>query len=265
MSTRSENVIKQLREMLIEGSIRPETHLHEAALAEKMGVSRTPVRDALRVLANENLLNYSPNRGYTVKTFGLQDILDAYDVRGVLEAMACRVCAERGLSAAAESTLRDIIDRSTALMQSAQGDQWDSAHQQAWRKLNSDFHFAIANETGNQHLVRIANQMRRQPGSVDPRLEPQNSVFQSIYTFERARQSHAEHGEIVDAIVQRQGARAESLMREHVFRNRELVRHSRKLQESTALPDRRSHPKADQEKDITARRVFSLERKAGAP
>jgi GntR family transcriptional regulator of vanillate catabolism len=233
MSTRTENVIKQLREMLIEGAIRPETHLHEAALAEKMGVSRTPVRDALRVLANENLLNYSPNRGYTVKTFGLQDILDAYDVRGVLEAMACRVCAERGLSATAESTLRGIIERSTALMESA---EWDTERQQTWRQLNSDFHFAIANETGNQHLVRIADQMRRQPGSVDPRLEPQNSVFQSIYTFERARQSHAEHGEIVDAIVQRQGARAESLMREHVFRNRELVRRSRALQSDVVTP-----------------------------
>jgi len=233
MSTRTENVIKQLREMLIEGAIRPETHLHEAALAEKMGVSRTPVRDALRVLANENLLNYSPNRGYTVKTFGLQDILDAYDVRGVLEAMACRVCAERGLSAATASALQDIIEQSTALMQSA---EWDTTRQQAWRKLNSDFHFAIANETGNQHLVRIADQMRRQPGSVDPRLEPQNSVFQSIYTFERARQSHAEHCEIVDAIVQRQGARAESLMREHVFRNRELVRRSRALQSDVVTP-----------------------------
>lgn len=238
MSTRTENVIKQLREMLIEGAIRPETHLHEAALAEKMGVSRTPVRDALRVLANENLLNYSPNRGYTVKTFGLQDILDAYDVRGVLEAMACRVCSERGLSAATASALQHIIEQSTALMQSV---EWDTTRQQAWRKLNSDFHFAITNETGNQHLVRIADQMRRQPGSVDPRLEPQNSVFQSIYTFERARQSHAEHCEVLDAIVQRQGTRAESLMREHVFRNRELVRRSRTLQLGTASPRERSH------------------------
>ena len=228
MSTRTENVIRQLREMLIEGSIRPETHLHEAALAEKMGVSRTPVRDALRVLANENLLNYAPNRGYTVKPFGLQDILDAYDVRGALEAMACRICAERGLAPATEERLQDIVQRSGALMQKS---RWESEDQQAWRQLNSDFHLVIANETGNQHLIRTASQMRRQPGSVDPRLEPQSSVFQSIYTFERARQSHAEHCEIFDAIQQRQGTRAENLMREHVFRNRELVRHSRSLQE----------------------------------
>lgn len=236
MSTRTENVIQRLRDMVIDGELSPETHLHEAALAQKLGVSRTPVRDALRVLANENLLIYSPNRGYVVKGFGLQDILDAYDVRGTLEAMAARVCAERGLGAEAEKLLVETVQRSERIMQAG---RWESDEQQEWRRLNSAFHFGIADETRNQHLILTARQMRRLPGIFDPRLEPQNAVFQSIYSFERARQSHVEHCEILDAVQQRQGSRAESLMREHVYRNRELVRQSREL-----LTQTREQPKA---------------------
>ena len=66
--------------------------------------------------------------------------------------------------------------------------------------------------------------MRRIPRVYDHRLEPSHSFFQSVHTLERRRQSHSEHGDILNAMIHRQGARADSLMREHVYRNREAMR-----------------------------------------
>ncbi|MGE0386836.1 MAG: GntR family transcriptional regulator [Gammaproteobacteria bacterium] len=232
MSTRTEDVIARLRDLLIEGALAPESHLHEVALAQRLGVSRTPVRDALRVLANEGLLIYSPNRGYVVKPFRLQEILDAYDVRGTLEAMAARLCAEHGLDPGARAALTGIVERSEAIMA---GGRWAGPEQDEWQRLNAAFHLAIVDATGNQPLMRSARQMRRLPRVYDPRLAPQSRVFHAIYTAERARRSHAEHREVLDAVDARQGARAESLMREHVYRNREQLRRSSALLEDATI------------------------------
>ena len=229
-TTRTEGVISQLRDQVLDGSLAPGTHLHEEALAQRLGVSRTPVRDALRVLANENLLVYAPNRGYVVRAFGAQDILGAYDVRGTLEAMACRLAAERGLSAEVEAALREVLAKSDAIVN---GGNWEAVQQQAWQRLNASFHAIVVDYSGNQHLISSARQMRRIPRVYDPRLAPDHSVFQTIYSDERARRSHIEHCEVFDAICNRQGTRAEGLMREHVYRNRELLRQSMSLLENS--------------------------------
>lgn len=223
MSTRTEDVINRLRESVLDGAIAPGTHLHEETLAQSLGVSRTPIRDALRVLANENLLVYSPNRGYAVRRFALEEILGAYDVRGTLEGMACRLAAERGLREAAAEDLDAVMASAAAILH---GGAWTAAEQQEWRSLNGRFHARVVDESGNPSLASIARQMRRLPRMHDPRLDPDHDTFQAIYTLAQARQSHAEHNAILDAIRHRQGTRAEALMREHVYRNRELVRHS---------------------------------------
>jgi GntR family transcriptional regulator of vanillate catabolism len=233
MSTRTEGVINRLRELLLEGQLAPGTHLHEAAMAQTMGVSRTPVRDALRILANENLLIYSPNKGYVVRQFGIEDIFGAYDVRGVLEGMACRLAAERGLNPATETELQSVLDRSDAIVNSG---NWNSDAQFEWLQLNTAFHFDILDYSENQHLMNAARQMRRIPRLYEAKLEPHHTVFQTIYSQQRAKRSHEEHREIFEAIHSRQGMRAESLMREHVFRNREALRRSLPLLQATDSP-----------------------------
>lgn len=221
MVTRAEDVTTRLRAMVLAGEFAAGTHITEAALAQRMQVSRTPVRDALRVLANENLLSYSPNRGYVVKSFELKDLLDAYDVRGTLEAMACRLIAERGLTAEADAGLMGLMARAEGLLS---GPAWEVEQHRAWRDLNMDFHYRLLDQAGNRHLADLARQMRRLPRLRDPRLDPETTVFQSIYPRERALRSHEEHAEILEAIRARQGTRAEALMREHVWRNREALR-----------------------------------------
>jgi GntR family transcriptional regulator of vanillate catabolism len=216
-------VISRLRDLLLDGALAPDTHLHEAALAKSVGVSRTPVRDALRVLANEGLLIYSANKGYVVKRFDVEDIFGAYDVRGVLEAMACRIAAERGLTAEVEASLRKILEQSALTVN---GDNWELQGKFEWPKLNMAFHYEIIDFSGNQHLMHVARQMRRLPKLHDARLQPDHTVFQSVYSQARARRSHEEHCDLFQAIIDRQGSRAEALMREHVYRNREALRRS---------------------------------------
>ena len=96
--TRTQEVVRQIRDLILDGALGPGEQLTEVAMAQRIGVSRTPIRDALNTLATEGLLIYLPNRGYIVRRFDVQEVLDAFDTRGTLEGMACRVVAERGLS-----------------------------------------------------------------------------------------------------------------------------------------------------------------------
>ena len=219
--TVTENVIAEIRERVLNGRFPPGAHLHEAMLATEMGVSRTPIRDALRVLANEELLVYYPNRGYIVRQVELGDVLDSYDVRGTLEGLACRVAAERGLDDAHAVRFRDILERGDAIFRSP---TWSEAEQAAWRGLNSEFHFALLGAAHNRLLDPLMRQIRALPRIFDSRLDPTSAFFQRVHTREQRLRSHHDHIHIVEALTRREGTRAESLMREHVYANRELLR-----------------------------------------
>lgn len=229
MVTVTEHVIVEIRERILDGKYAPGTHLHEATLATDIGVSRTPIRDALRVLANEELLVYYPNRGYIVRTVELQDVLDAYDVRGTLEGLACRVAAERGLSEGSEAAFRSIIERGDAIFAAP---EWGAQEQAAWRELNGEFHYALLSAARNRHLDPIMRQVRFFPRIFDSRLDPTSDFFQRVHTRDQRLRSHHDHVHIVEAMLRREGARAEALMREHVYANRELLR--RAIEESDA-------------------------------
>jgi len=98
MRTLAQDVTETLRDWILHGRLRPQTRLEELPLAEELKVSRTPVRTALATLANEGLIDHQPKRGYLVRGFDLEAIAAAYDVRSVLEGLACRNAAVRGLT-----------------------------------------------------------------------------------------------------------------------------------------------------------------------
>src|SRR5258708_27549839 len=95
---RALSVKDQIREAILGGSIGAGERLNEVRLSKTLAVSRTPVRAALQALAGEGLLDYAPNRGFTVREFPLSAIVDAYDIRASLEGFAARFAAERGFS-----------------------------------------------------------------------------------------------------------------------------------------------------------------------
>lgn len=210
--TRSLNVTETLREQLLQGEFAPNTRLQEIALAERMGVSRTPIREALSVLARDGLLEYAPNRGYTVREFSLQDIVSAFRVRAVLEGLGCRLLAEKGIPADTDTQLQHAIAWGETLLQSSQlqGGDFDQ-----WREMNKSFHLAILLATKNDLLIRFAKISRNIP-----------IVFNGSFRWYSTRdfqRSQDHHQTIYAAMKNGQAERADNMMQEHVMQAAEIL------------------------------------------
>lgn len=210
--TRSLNVTETLREQLLQGEFAPNTRLQEIALAERMGVSRTPIREALSVLARDGLLEYAPNRGYTVREFSLADIISAFRVRAVLEGLGCRLLAEKGLPADTDTQLQHAIAWGETLLQSSQlqGGDFDQ-----WREMNKSFHLAILLATKNDLLIRFAKISRNIP-----------IVFNGSFRWYSTRdfqRSQDHHQTIYAAMKNGQAERADNMMQEHVMQAAEIL------------------------------------------
>ena len=142
---RQVQVLERLREMIMLGELKAGEHVQEIPLSMALGVSRTPIREALVVLAHEGLLVYRANRGYVVREFHLKDVLNAYLVRECLEGLACRQLAEDGIDARSAEQLRACLaagDRIFAIgYLTEQGVE-------PWRQVNDGFHTTLLHATG---------------------------------------------------------------------------------------------------------------------
>ena len=168
-------------------------------------MSRTPVRAALATLGNEGLLEHLPKRGYTVRAYDIGEIVAAYEVRAALEGLACRQAAMRGLSNDAVATLRNCLDEGDRIL----------AGRAAARRPHAvpagEHHAAQQHPeaAGNPWVRRFATQAQAIPYASDRIVlwEDHGIILRS----------HDDHHRIVNAIIGRDGARAEDLMREHVY------------------------------------------------
>lgn len=212
-STRSINVTESLREQLLCGEFAPNTRLQETALAERMAVSRTPIRESLRVLAKDGLLDYAPNRGYSVRPFSLDDIIAAFRVRSVLEGLGCRLIAERGMSQLLRQGLETSLQLGETLFASG---QLEKGEFDQWRQMNKDFHLAILLETDNDLLVRFAKASRNIPIVFNGSFK-----WYSLRAFQRA-QDH--HQAIYDAMANEQPDRADFMMQEHIMHAADILK-----------------------------------------
>jgi len=220
MTTRAHEIADVLRQKIICGELKPDLHLQEVPLASNFGTSRTPIREALRLLENENLVVYSANRGFVVRSYSLEDIKHAFDVRAVLEGMACRLVAEIGLSAKHDQTMKDCLERMEEIVG---GERWEERQKHEWFELNYRFHQTIIVASGNKLLADLIVQTQRLPNIFDERQRLQNATANQIsllFSFEDTKNSLRDHIEIVSSLRGRQGSRAESLMREHILRSR---------------------------------------------
>lgn len=214
MSFALEDATTALRCRLLAGNFDPGTKLREISVAEDLGVSRTIARLAMSTLEHEGLLTREPNRGSRVKRFSIKEIADAIEVRGELEAMAVRQAAERGLEAAADDELSEMLERFEELLTA--GVTTDEMRDR-WVELNSAFHACLIEASGNWALKVSIAQMSRLP-----LVSPSALIFDRKDHENGYRQlaaSHADHMEIVAAIRARQGHRAEARMREHAYMN----------------------------------------------
>ena len=228
--TRALSITDTLRDRIVEGLIAPGSHLTEVALAVELGASRTPVRDALSRLADEGLLVYQPNRGFLVRCFDLKDVMDAFTLRSTLEGLGCRLVGERGLQPEARERLQALLEEQFRVLF---GEHWDDAHALLWQDLNLEFHYALLELADNRWLVEAVRRARKLPIVFDSRSRPRrHGDIVLLYQRKNSQQAFEEHRGIVDALVQREATRAESLMREHILTNRDVLARALALAET---------------------------------
>lgn len=214
----------EIRRAIREGRIPTGAHLTENDIAAWLGMSRTPVREAMRRLQSEGLLLNQPFRGALVMRLDIEDMRQMFAVRELLEPAAAAACAARA-GPAEIAALRAILDKEAVLLD-------DPA---ALIPLNRQFHDIILEGARNQFLSKAIAGVY----SLIPLLGDSN-----LLNGPHAREAHAQHLAIVDAIELHDAARAEAVAREH-------VRHSLKTR-LTRIGD--DAPRNFKEKTIKTRR-----------
>src|SRR5690606_22516201 len=136
MAAQLDKVISELRDLVLSGELQPGERVIELQFAERLGVSRTPLRIAMAELEKEGLLERLPSRGFRVRAFSVDEIADAVDVRGVLEGMAVRLLAERGASQATLAQLHEAVEEGRKLLARAEHDPSITVDARAWGHIN---------------------------------------------------------------------------------------------------------------------------------
>lgn len=206
MRTLAQDVTETLRNWILHGQMQAGERLEEIPLAEKLGVSRTPVRSALSILAGEGLIDHKPKRGYQVRGFDMEEIAAAYDVRAVLEGLACRNAASLGLSDEQSTRLLVALADGDAIL--ARGELRAEDHA-PYQQMNVTIHDTLLEAAGNPWVTRFAEQAQNIPFASD------RIILWDDHPI--ILRSHVDHHRIVEAIMARDSARAEQLMREHVY------------------------------------------------
>jgi GntR family transcriptional regulator of vanillate catabolism len=206
----SPSLVASLRKLIGDGHYPAGSRLAEESVAQALGVSRTPVRLAFRTLAQEGLLQPAGKRGFVVREFSGEDVLCAVEVRGVLEGLAARRLAERGLDEPLRAALAACIDDGEALL--AKGHLVE-ADIERWSALNARFHQAIVHATASRVIADAIARNNHLPFASADSIAMNKSALPREY--EKLRFAQMQHRLVFDALVRGEGARAEALMREH--------------------------------------------------
>ncbi len=195
----AEYAYRCIREEILSGERAGGEWLREDGLAESIGVSRTPVREALRHLAAEGLVHYQRNRGVQVQTWSAADLNEIYGLRSLLEPYGSRLAA--GTGAADCGALDAMCDG----MENAVNERDPDLDSVA--ELNNDFHRAIIEASGNSRLAGLVTSNLQVPLV--------RHTF-SRYSTTSLQRSMAHHRELVSALRTGDPDWAESIMRSHV-------------------------------------------------
>ncbi len=218
MASQIAKVVGELRDAVIAGALKPGERIIELQFSVKLGVSRTPLRLALAELEREGVLERLPSRGFRVRAFSMDDIADAIEVRGALEAMAARSVAERGPSPGARAILEAAVSDGQALLAPAARDVSAEVDTFAWRAVNERFHAALINAAENHALTAAMAHNNKTPLSGPGAVTLQTNATPLQLGF--LLRAQEDHEELINALIQRQGGRAEAIMREHAWRSR---------------------------------------------
>jgi len=190
-----EIVFETLREAIISGVLKPGERLMEVQLAEEMGVSRTPVREAIRKLELENFVVMVPRKGAYVADLSTKDIVDVFEIRAALEALAAGLAAER-------ITDEELEELQQILVQSTKSQSLEEII-----AIDTKFHDALYRASRNERLVQIISNLREQI---------QRFRSTTLASPGRLKDTLEEHKKIVDAVSERNVQLAQQLAVEHI-------------------------------------------------
>lgn len=208
-----------LRALVLRGAFPVDVKLPEARAAELIGVSRTPARLAMAALERDGLLVRLPRRGFRVRSFSLDEVVEAILVRGELEAIAVRATAERGLGRTFRGRLDEAIARAEDLLTTK---TFDATARLAWCDTNEAFHATLVEASGLRPLASAYAQV-----NLVPLASPRATIFNVAEPELLHRQltaAHEDHVRILGALLERQSTRAAALVREHAYRSGENKR-----------------------------------------
>jgi GntR family transcriptional regulator, vanillate catabolism transcriptional regulator len=215
VASQTARALVRVREMLLRGEIARGERISELPLVARLGMSRTPIRLALERLAHIGLLEASATVGFTVREFTLAEVRDAIEVRGVLEGTAARLAAERLVESGELAHLRHYCE----LMQSLDRLTADSFAR--YMDANEAFHVAVLDLAKSAMLGRAIEMTNSLPFASPSAMVFPTSVLPRSDEVLAIAQEH--HRAILEAIGDRQGARAESLAREHALLARRVL------------------------------------------
>jgi len=189
-------VTDHLRSAILSGQIGPGERLHQDDLSKRLGVSRMPIREALRILESEGLIEMRPHRGAVVVDLQPEDIVEIFEIRAMLEAKAAELAAPR-LSDSTIAQMRQILDEMSQT----------TADEERWLQLNQVFHVAIYPACG---WPRLCNLIETQRNVVQPYLRA------ALALTGRTSSAHEEHLQIMRAAEDRDGERLARYTVEHL-------------------------------------------------
>lgn len=188
-------VYRRLIDEIQSGKLLAGARLREVDLAARLGHSRTPIREAIRLLEADGLISHLPRVGAVVRTIDYAEVVELYEMRIVLEATAARLAC-RGASEAEILQLREINAAFAA-----------AADDEAAALLNRQFHATLLQASRNRYLLRAMEGLHKALLLLGPT---------TLHDSNRSRSATSEHEAIIDALARRDDATAADLMRQHM-------------------------------------------------
>ncbi|MDH7478830.1 MAG: GntR family transcriptional regulator [Syntrophomonadaceae bacterium] len=193
-----EIVFETLREAIIGGVLKPGERLMEVQLAEEMGVSRTPVREAIRKLELEGFVVMVARKGAYVAGISLKDVTDVFEIRAALEGLAAYLAAGRATEEELEEMERVLVAKSASL---------EASDLSSLVEKDTQFHELLYRASRNQRLIQILSNLREQ-------INRFRAV--SLASPGRGKEALEEHKKILEAVAARDAELAQRLGQEHI-------------------------------------------------
>ncbi|OUM98631.1 MAG: transcriptional regulator [Paenibacillaceae bacterium ZCTH02-B3] len=205
MGKQSETAYRLIKDRILDGTYKPTQKLVESQLAEEIGVSRNTIKKALLMLERENLVEIEDNKGATIKSFTLEEIVNYLEIREALEAIVARNVA-RHITADDIRRLENILAEMRAHLEQHQFEEYSAK--------NREFHSIIYGASTNRQAVEMINIIRTQLNRYH---------FRTILVPGRNLESYREHERILEALKSRDPDRIEEAVRHHIASVRRVI------------------------------------------